>query len=115
MDADKSLDFSILPALRINGLRSLCKARGISYRATAKKNDMEKALSPDEEKRVDEEASSSEGEPVEMEEDALALENDGEEGEDHDCTPFPTSPLSMSGWILDRMYAFETVMVLKSD
>ncbi|KAJ1199547.1 hypothetical protein NDU88_003381 [Pleurodeles waltl] len=62
-------------------LRALCKSRAIICRATAKNEDLEKALRYYEDRRVEKEASSSEGEPVEVEKDALAPENEGEEDE----------------------------------
>ncbi|KAJ1106908.1 hypothetical protein NDU88_004306 [Pleurodeles waltl] len=78
MDADRSLNLSIPQALRISELRALCKARGIGYRATVKKKNLGKALSHFEEERVKKENTSSEGDPVEVKEEALATENEGE-------------------------------------
>ncbi|KAJ1218320.1 hypothetical protein NDU88_005903 [Pleurodeles waltl] len=66
MNADKSLDLSIMPALRISDLRALCKARGIGHRATAKKEDLEKELILYEEDRVEKDIVSSKGEPREV-------------------------------------------------
>ncbi|KAJ1171617.1 hypothetical protein NDU88_003477 [Pleurodeles waltl] len=81
----KSLNVSIMPVLRISDLRALCKARDIGYRATAKMQELENALSLYEEERVEKEASSSEDELAEVEEDAVGPENEGKECEDHDC------------------------------
>ncbi|KAJ1098985.1 hypothetical protein NDU88_004090 [Pleurodeles waltl] len=90
MKADQNIDLSVIPALKIVDLRVVCKARGISYKVTAKKEDLQKLLHSYEKERLEREGHASEDYPKEDEDDVLThIENDEEDSESYSPTFFP--------------------------